>query len=182
MIYRFLILSDEVDDFKREIKISSEATFFDLHNAILDAVKFKQDQMCSFFICDESWNKKTEITLIDMGASSEVDTYVMESTPLDELLEDEHQKLLYVFDYMMERVFFMELSEIITGQHLDRAICTLSAGVAPAQTISTEEMEKRLEHVDVDEEFYGDSEYDEEELDNMSYNDSSESYFEDERY
>ena len=26
MVFRFLILSDEVDDFKREIKIDSEAT------------------------------------------------------------------------------------------------------------------------------------------------------------
>jgi len=29
MVFRFLILSDEVDDFKREIKIDSEATFLD---------------------------------------------------------------------------------------------------------------------------------------------------------
>lgn len=35
MVFRFLILSDEVDDFKREIKIDSEATFLDLYNAIM---------------------------------------------------------------------------------------------------------------------------------------------------
>ena len=29
MIYRFTLISDEVDDFIREIKIDSEATFFD---------------------------------------------------------------------------------------------------------------------------------------------------------
>ena len=38
MLFRFLILSDEADDFKREIKIDSEATFLDLQNAILDSV------------------------------------------------------------------------------------------------------------------------------------------------
>jgi hypothetical protein len=161
-----------VDEFKREIQISSEATFFDLHKAILDATGFEQGQICSFFTCDEDWNKNTEITLIDMGASSEMDTYVMEDTPLDELLEDEHQKLLYVFDYMMERVFFMELSEIITGQNLDKAICTMSVGLPPVQTFSAEEMEKRSDSVDLDEEFYGDSEYDEDELDELGYNDS----------
>ena len=37
MVFRFLILSDEVDDFKREIKIDSEATFLDLYNAIMDS-------------------------------------------------------------------------------------------------------------------------------------------------
>ena len=41
MIYRFTIISDEVDDFIREIKIDSEATFFDLHEAILKAAGYK---------------------------------------------------------------------------------------------------------------------------------------------
>ena len=55
MIYRFTIISDEVDDFIREIKIDSEATFFDLHEAILKAAGYKDDQMTSFFICDDDW-------------------------------------------------------------------------------------------------------------------------------
>lgn len=113
MLFRFLILSDEVDDFKREIKIDSEATFLDLHNAILDSVGYTKDQMCSFFICEDDWSKKTEITLVEMDTASEEDNYIMEDTRLEELLEDEHQKLLYVFDYMTERAFFMELREII---------------------------------------------------------------------
>ena len=40
MVFRFLILSDEVDDFKREIKIDAEATFLDLHDAILESVGY----------------------------------------------------------------------------------------------------------------------------------------------
>ena len=183
MIYRFLILSDEVDDFKREIKISSDATFLDLHEAILDATGFKPDQICSFFICDEDWNKKTEITLIDMGDSSEVDTYLMENTPLDELLEEERQKLLYLFDGMLERFLFMELREMITGQHLDKAICSLSVGISPVQIMPVEEMEKRIENIDIGEDFYGDSEYDDDELENMNYDgDTIENYLEDERF
>ena len=55
MIYRFTLISDEVDDFIREIKIDSEATFFDLHEAILKAAGYKDDQMTSFFICDDDW-------------------------------------------------------------------------------------------------------------------------------
>ena len=57
MIYRFTLISDEVDDFIREIKIDSEATFFDLHEAILKAAGYKDDQMTSFFICDDDWEK-----------------------------------------------------------------------------------------------------------------------------
>ena len=34
MIFNFRIVSDEVDNFKREIKIDADATFLDLKNAI----------------------------------------------------------------------------------------------------------------------------------------------------
>ena len=137
MVFRFLILSDEVDDFKREIKIDAEATFLDLHDAILDSVGYTKDQMCSFFICDDDWSKNTEITLVEMDTTSEVDNYIMEETRLEELLEDEHQKLMFVFDYMTERAFFMELREIEPGKDL--------------------------------EDFYGDSEYDIDELDKEGF-------------
>ena len=169
MVFRFLILSDEVDDFKREIQIDSEATFLELHNAILDSVGYTKDQMASFFVCDDDWSKRTEVTLLEMDTSSDEDNYVMEDTHLDELLTDEHQKLLYVFDYMTERAFFMELREIITGQDLKEAICTKSTGNPPAQTMSFEELESKTSNLDLDEDFYGDSDYNIDELDRDGY-------------
>lgn len=70
-----------------------------------------------------------------MGTSSDEDSYIMKETKLSDLLEDEKQKLLYVFDPLSERVFFIELSEIITGKDLDNAICSRKAGEAPKQTL-----------------------------------------------
>ena len=64
MVFRFLILSDEVDDFKREIKIDSEATFLDLYNAIMDSVGYTKDQMCSFFICDDDLDFRFNIAAL----------------------------------------------------------------------------------------------------------------------
>ncbi len=58
MIYRFTIISDEVDDFVREIQIDPEATFLDFHEAILKSVGYTNDQMTSFFICDDDWEKE----------------------------------------------------------------------------------------------------------------------------
>lgn len=174
MLFRFLILSDEVDDFKREIKIDSEATFLDLHNAILDSVDYTKDQMCSFFICDDDWSKKTEITLVEMDTSSEVDNYIMEDTTLEELLEDEHQKLLYVFDYMTERAFFMELREIVPGKDIDQPICSKSIGIPPTQIVSFDEFETKTTSTEIGEDFYGDSEYDIDELDKEGFDGLSE--------
>ena len=166
MIYRFTIISDEVDDFVREIQIDPEATFFDLHEAILKAANYTNDQMTSFFICDDDWEKETEITLEDMGSgSSEEDTYIMRETPLSELLEDEKQKMIYVFDPLAERVFFIELSEIITGKDLDKAVCTRKNGEAPQQTIDFDEQMNTNAALDLDENFYGDQDYDMEDFD-----------------
>ena len=131
MIYKFRIVSDEVDNFRREICIDSDATFLDLHDAILDSVGFTKDQMTSFFICDDDWEKKTEITLVDMGKDSDEDTWIMSSTRLSDLIEDEGQRLVFVFDYMTDRMFFMELKEIEPGKDLDAPICTRK-GKSPA--------------------------------------------------
>ena len=60
MVYKFRILSDEVDAFVREIAIDSEATFLDLHKAILESVDYTPDQMSSFFLCNDDWEKETK--------------------------------------------------------------------------------------------------------------------------
>ena len=159
MIYRFTIISDEVDDFVREIQIDPEATFFDLHEAILKAANYTNDQMTSFFICDDDWEKEKEITL------EEMDSWIMKETRLNELIEDEKQKLLYVFDYMTERCFFIELSEIITGKEIKGAKCTKKSGEAPKQTVDFEEMAAGGGSLDLDENFYGDQDFDMEDFD-----------------
>lgn len=170
MVFRFLILSDEADDFKREIMIDSEDTFLDLHNTIIDAVGYTKDQMSSFFICEDDWSKKTEITLVEMDTTSEVDNYIMEDTVLEDLLEDEGQKLLYVFDYMTERAFFMELGEIITGKDLKSPKCTKTEGLPPAQFVSFDDFEtKKGSNLDIDENFYGDESFDIEEIDKEGF-------------
>ncbi|NDV79010.1 plasmid pRiA4b ORF-3 family protein [Dysgonomonas sp. 511] len=165
MIFRFLLLSDEVDDFKREIQIDADATFFDLHKAIIKSVGYKEGEMTSFFLCDDNWEKEKEITLVEMDTSSEEDSYTMEASTLNDFLEDERQKLMYVFDYLTERAFFMELREIITGKDLDEAVCTKSTGEAPTQFVDFDTISSSSDSFDLGENFYGDESYDEDELD-----------------
>ena len=52
MVYKFRLLSDEVEDFRRDIEIDSDATFMELHEAILKSAGYPDDQMTSFFICN----------------------------------------------------------------------------------------------------------------------------------
>jgi hypothetical protein len=169
-------LSDEVDDFRRDITIDSDATFYDLHEAILDSVGYKKDQMTSFFTCDEVWMKEKEITLVEMDTSSEEDSYVMDATRLSSLLDEERQKLVYVFEVLTERVFFMELKEIITGKNQPKAQCVNSIGNPPVQITDFEAFESKLQIPvpSLDEDFFGDDdavnldEYDEEDFGDLS--------------
>lgn len=104
-----------------------------------------------------------------MDDNPEIDSWVMKDTQVSELVEDEKQKLLYVFDYMTERCFFIELSEIITGKNMTGAKCTKKAGEAPKQTVDFEEMAAASGSLDLDESFYGDQDFDMEDFDKEGF-------------
>jgi hypothetical protein len=170
MIYKFLIISDEVDDFVRKIEIDADATFFDLNEAILESVDFKKNQMTSFFVCTYDWEKETEITLEEMETSYDKDNWVMKDTKLNDLVSEEGQRLIFVFDNMTERSFFMELKDIETGKTLKQAKCTLSKGVHPKQETNFDElMAIQTPTADTDESFYGDEDFDLAELDDEGF-------------
>lgn len=165
MIYRFTLMSDEVDQFRREVQIDPDATFYDLFKAIYKSVKYDEGENASFFICDEDWEAEKEVALQENDDNFEEDTWIMEDTELSELLEDEQQRLTLQFDVPNERYFFIELAEIITGKTIGNPKITKNEGDAPTQHFVEEVVEsKKTKALDVDETFYGDQDYDSLEL------------------
>lgn len=169
MIYKFLIGSEESSNFKLEIAIDSEDTFVRLRNAILDAAGYDKEQMDSFYICDDEWNKEKEVTYVDMDTDSDEDIWYMDETRLDELIDDEGQKLKFVFDYVTERYFYMKLKEIVYGKSLHDPLCQRKEGRPPKEDIEVEftPVPIKVETPsieDIGEEFYGESEFDEDEI------------------
>lgn len=156
MIFRFILLSDEVPNFKREIQIDGDATFFDFYQSIIQTTGISSAEMTSFFLCDERWRKTQEITLVEMDTDSDEDVYVMEESVLNDFLEDEKQKLLFVFDYLTERSLFIELMEIIPGKNLKKAKVTISEGDIPQENPGIEEILNTDKTIDTDENFFGD--------------------------
>jgi len=169
MIFKFLILSDEMEDFRREITIDADATFLDLYKVIVSSTGFSDKEMSSFFLCDDKWRKEKEITLVEMDTYSDEDSFVMEECILSDFLEDEKQKMMYVFDYMTERALYIELSEIITGKNQKKPLCTLAVGEAPKQVLTAEEIKAETGSIDIGETFYGDESFDMEELDKEGF-------------
>jgi len=174
MIYKFRLVSDESDDFVREIEIDPDATFYDFHVAILKSVGYTDDELTSFFICDENWEREREITFERMDDSySEEEAYTMKDTRLSEFIEEKKQKLTYVFDVLTERSFFIELADLVTHKETKEAKCVRSEGEPPKQKIDFDEnvSSVNLNSVtdDLGENFYGDNEYNEEDLDQEGF-------------
>lgn len=175
MIFNFRIVSDEVDNFKREIQIDAEATFLDLKNAICESVDYDKNQMSSFFICDDRWEKEREITLEDMGSDSSEDVYLMEDSVLSDFIEDEGQRLMFTFDYLTDRSFYIEMKKMITGRTLKDPVCTLAVGKAPAESVDLDEFDAKIDAKaaaaaaaaaeDMGEEFFGSDSYNDDEFD-----------------
>ncbi len=173
MIFNFRIVSDEVDNFKREIQIDADATFLDLRNAICDSVGYDKSQFSSFFLCEEGWERNQEICLEDMGSDSSEDVYLMDDTSLGDFIEDDGQRMVWVFDYMTDRSFFIEMKKSIPGKSLKDPLCTISMGEAPTQFVDLDDFDAKIDAkaaqsvatTDLDDEFYGSTEFNEDEFD-----------------
>lgn len=134
MIFRIKFICDEADGFLREVKIDSEATFLDLNRIILESCDYPDDQMTSFYLCDEEWERGEQITREDMGIGDvDEDIYIMEETPLSDFIEDEEQHLEFVFDPFSDRSFYLDVKEVIPGEHLKTPQIVRAKGSAPRQ-------------------------------------------------
>ena len=177
MIYKITFSSEEVNGFRRVFEADSEATFLDLHNALLQSVGYPDDQMTSFFLCNDRWEKGQEVTLVEMGGNFEYDNMVMNDTRLSDLLEEQGQRLIYIFDPMFERYFFGSLKEILPGT-MQGVECVEKKGKAPRQLQTEENMDALLGKdgkgdLGLDDDFYGDSDYNVDDLDMEGFQDLS---------
>ena len=77
--------------------------------------------MTSFYVCNEEWERGEQITREDMGTGdSDEDIFVMAQTKLSEFIEDEDQKLEFVFDPFSDRCFYLDVVEVIPGVSLTK--------------------------------------------------------------
>ncbi len=114
--YRFRILTDDDEDFLMDIEVKATQTFLDFHNAIKKFCNILSNELASFYICDDNWRKKTEIMLIDMSEPENKEQqkpyFVMENAYLNQIINNPHQKLMYVYDFIKMHTFYVELIKI----------------------------------------------------------------------
>jgi hypothetical protein len=111
-ILRFNITIEDDQELLRVMDIPAAANFEELHFAILDAVDFDATQLSSFFICNNEWEKKVELTLINMGTDESDMVPIMKEIKLKDYEHEVGQKLIFEYDFVLMWRFFLEVSKI----------------------------------------------------------------------
>ncbi len=133
--FRVLLDSSDNNEIFRDILISEEDNFESFYNAILEAYHFSGDQMASFYMSNDNWDKGHEISLFDMRFGEDPDQIlpgVMSDSRIEDFINDPDQKMILVHDFMRMWIFLIELIGI-TEEAPERPKVVLSVGNAPAE-------------------------------------------------
>lgn len=127
---KFRIVLDNIKDQEifRDITINAEDNFLNFYQSIIQSFGFEDDQMASFFMSDEDWNKGKEITLMDMAFDDHGDTpLTMSDENIQNFIEGPNQKLILVYDFMNMWIFLIEL-QMLVKETVKSPIVNLSVG------------------------------------------------------
>jgi len=190
-IYKFRVLFDEVDDFVRDIEISCSDNFEQFHQALIRFAGLPGSEMASFSICDNKWNKRNEITLMDLsdGEDFEEDPvydeddhystktrlprFLMSESILNKYITEPRQCILYEYDFLNPKVFYIELLKI-EEQQPDAVYprCVLSSKELPVKPVEIVSNNEECFSSDYDD-GYNEEDFDPEESDNEDYFDEN---------
>ena len=126
--YKFKVNFEEQDGFSRDIELGVNQTFLDFYNIITDNLSLDKKVPSSFYLSDHRFRKKKEI--IQPGQDQESETSSneesgeettmkdrklrMDKCPLNEFIDDPHQRFLFVYDLSKGWTFYIELSKIVS--------------------------------------------------------------------
>lgn len=113
IIFKFRMLSDESDHFVREYEVPYDMTLAAFHDFIRETLEY-EEAMVSFYTADDRWEKLREFTLMDMGMGdgSENAPLPMSDVTLNQILRHLHDRLIYQFDLLSNRAYYLELTAV----------------------------------------------------------------------
>lgn len=150
--YKFKIYFDEVEDFVRDVEILANDNFESFHKLLYECLGLKGNEFAAFSICDPKWNKQKEITLMDTSDDEMVEepeyedddsfstkthlpSFIMKDAILKDFISDPHQHIIYEYDFMDPKIFYIELQKVLKTDE-DPLIfprCTFKCGEIPAK-------------------------------------------------
>ena len=108
--FRVLLDSKNEEEIFHDILLSDQDSFESFYDAIIGAFAFQGDQMASFYVSNENWDKGEEISLLDLSEGETTgDLMIMKDVKLNECISDENQKFILVYDFLSMWIFLIEL-------------------------------------------------------------------------
>ncbi|UKN01496.1 plasmid pRiA4b ORF-3 family protein [Paracrocinitomix mangrovi] len=137
--FRILLDTDGNEEIFRDIVISSSENFEIFYRAIITSFGFSGQELASFYVSNEEWDKGHEIALMDMEINNNLDApSIMKETILSDLVNNEDQKFVLVYDFLRMWCFMIELVDTLPTDYDDPQL-VLSVGDAP------DEMSKEID-------------------------------------
>jgi hypothetical protein len=109
-VYKLRVLLDDKEVIYRDILIESKDNLESLHYAILDAFDLSNSEPASFYTSDNSWERLEEIPIVAFDESMQRQ---MNTTLLQDVLSQAGDKLIYIYDFLNEWYFFIELVDVL---------------------------------------------------------------------
>lgn len=144
--FRILLDSKDRHEIFRDILISDTDNFESFYKAILNAFCFSSDQMASFYVSNNNWDKGHEISLFDMSFgedSEQILPGVMATSKMGDFILESSQKFILVHDFLRMWIFLIELIDS-TDESPEQPRMILSVGNAPAEESRSAEDESLL--------------------------------------
>ena len=164
--FRVLLDSKDKNEVFRDILISDKANFESFYTAIKSAYNFTEDQMASFYISNDNWDKGFEISLFDMSFGESEDQIlpgVMDSSIIGEYIQEADQKIILVHDFLRMWIFLIELIGYEESTPESPTV-VLNVGNAPSEDSKSQENDElqfETESEEDEEDEFGFNEFDE---------------------
>ena len=105
------MLSDESDNFVRDFEVYPDMTLTEFYRFVLRALGY-DECMVSIFKSDAEWRLVEEFSEIDMGDDIPGAPRCMDKVRLMEVNNDFHDRLIYTFDMLNDRSYYLELIDM----------------------------------------------------------------------
>ena len=111
IIFKYRMLSDESDNFVRDFEVYPDMTLAKFSSFLLEALGY-EPTMVSIFKADAEWRPIEEFSEIDMGDDIPGAPRCMDTVSLMEVTNDFHDRLIYTFDMLNNRSYYLELIDM----------------------------------------------------------------------
>ena len=103
------IVADTQEDIFADIRIFKKCSFKDLHNFLVDNFNLDKQEMSSFYYSNDTWDKREEITLMNMNIGDDNLIKFMDSILIEDVFNSSEIKFLYVNDFLNMNIFYIEI-------------------------------------------------------------------------